>query len=122
MGALVTAFGTWRVSVSLDGRQRTRERTGAVKVVRVELLENTDRLRQQPDATLAGLTYGDWAQAKVILSALPDQDLWEDVRAAYNKIFEAVHQRPDPDANEPLTAERLASLEQRLDDQAAGFR
>ena len=93
-----------------------------MKVVRAELLENTGRLRQQPNARQAALTYGDWAQAKVILSHLPDQELFERVRQTYNKIFEASHQRPDPEPGAPLSAERLLSLEQELERVAAQFR
>jgi|GEM_PF-4904828 len=43
-GGLVTAFGTWRVSVSLDRRQRMRERQGAITIVRAELIENAGRV------------------------------------------------------------------------------
>jgi hypothetical protein len=113
VGAILTAGGTWRVSVSLDRKHARRELAGAVNVVRAELAENADRLRNggHPGA----LTHGDWARGKVILSGLPDQALWHELRRTYQKIFELSSGRPDPTPATPLTHAHLDGLDANLE-------
>jgi hypothetical protein len=113
VGAILTAGGTWRVSVSLDRKHGRRELTGAINVVRAELAENADRLRNGGDPE--ALTHGDWARSKVILSALPDQALWHELRRTYQKIFELSLGRPDPTPAIPLTDAHLDGLDTNLE-------
>jgi hypothetical protein len=118
VGAILTAGGTWRVSVSLDRRHATRELIGAINVVRAELTENAERLRKHEHP--GALTHGDWARSKVILANLSDSELWDDVRRTYKKIFEVASGRDDPDPSKELSAENLESLDVKL--QAAATR
>lgn len=112
VGSILTAGGTWRVSVSLDRRHQRRELIGAINVVRAELTENAERLKNggHPGA----LTHGDWARSKVILSGLADEALWHELRRTYQQIFEVSSGRPDPNPTTPLTHTHLDHLDTRL--------
>jgi hypothetical protein len=122
LGAGVTVVGTRWVSSSLDRKHESRRLMAAIGLVRSELEENAERLKEEDGHEL--LTLGDWARSKDVLARLSlrrgNEDLWRDVLRAYRAIYEATRNRGEPPSPQTLKAigDRLDAEWEKLDEES----
>ena len=92
VGALVTAGGTWWVSVRLDRQRDHRNLITAIGILSAELEDNRQRISDRNNRVPLEkrVTIGDWNAMKGPFAGLwlRDKELWQAVVNTYGLIFE----------------------------------
>jgi hypothetical protein len=118
LGAFVTAYATWWVSVRLDRQNELRQLRSAIRIVRTELIENGARIANaddNPETVRGAVLLGDWLGSKIAFAGLSPRNeaLWRDVARTYGEISDFKFDRRD----EPPTVDHLNTLVSRLEEE-----